>query len=185
MPRLFVALCLMFLSSSAFSQDRSGNDTASDWIARHYESFGLWDSVCDERMEVNQLKQRCYLRYVEVYSPRPNFLATFAFFFTENGQTIVELGFEKRTRFNENGFRVEKDGQNIWAFNHTCLNTTKCRLTGDEAQNFMAQLSAGDTLVQEFRDRTWKNHVLSWDLTLFAKAAANYQTAASKRLLLK
>lgn len=185
MYRLLAAICLLFLPLTAFAQDRSGNDTASDWIPQHYVSFGLWDSVCDERLENDALKQRCYLRYVEVYSPRPVFLASFAFIFTESGQSVVELGFEKSTRFNETGFRVENDGKTVWAFNDPCLSTSKCRMTGEKAQSFLSQLSKGDTLVQEFRDRALQSRILSWDLSQFAEALADYREAAEERSLLK
>ncbi|MEP0521286.1 MAG: hypothetical protein ABJO09_16395 [Hyphomicrobiales bacterium] len=184
MSRLLITLCLLYLPLGAFAQDRSGNDTASDWIAQHFVSFGLWDSVCDERVENDELKQRCYLRYVDVYSPRPNFLATFAFVFTEKGESVVEMGFEKRTRYNEKGFRIEKAGKTIWAFEDPCLNTSKCRLTGANAQNFLSQLSMGDSLVQDFKDRTRKDRVLNWDLTHFADALADYRAAATERSLL-
>lgn len=184
MQRLLISICLLFLSPTAFAQDRSGNDTASDWIAKHYVSYGLWDSVCDERMENDALKQRCYLRYVEVYSPRPIFLATFAFIFTENGQSVVEMGFEKLTRYSENGFRVQKDGETIWKFEDICLNSSKCRLTGERAQTFLSELSKGDTLIQEFTDRTRQDRVLSWDLSQFSEAAADYRAAAAERSLL-
>ena len=35
--------------------------------------------MCDERKTGDLLEQRCYLRYVDVFSPRPNFGAIFAF----------------------------------------------------------------------------------------------------------
>ncbi|MFK8033544.1 MAG: hypothetical protein AB8B94_05295 [Hyphomicrobiales bacterium] len=184
MTRVIIAIFLFFLPLNSFAQDRSGNDTASDWIAQHFVSFGLWDSVCDERMENDTLKQRCYLRYVDVYSPRPNFLATFAFIFTESGQSVVEMGFEKRTNFSEKGFRVEKNGKAIWTFQDSCLSTSKCRLTGEEAQNFLSQLSRGDILVQNFRDRTRQDRTLSWDLSQFEVALADYLEAAAERSLL-
>lgn len=185
MPRLLAAICLLFLPFTAIAQDRAGNDTASDWIAQHFTSFGLWDSVCDERVENTVLKQRCYLRYVEVYSPRPNFLATFAFIFTEDGQSVIEMGFEKRTRYNKDGFRVEKDGKTIWALDDACLTTSSCRLTGARAQSLLSELSRGDMLIQDFRDRTQQDRVLTWDLSQFAEALADYRMAAADRALLK
>lgn len=185
MPRLLISICLLFLPITAIAQDRSGNDTASDWIAQHFVSFGLWDSVCDERIENDVLKQRCYLRYVDVYSPRPNFSATFVFVFTEAGQSVVEMGFERRTRYNDKGFRVEKNGETVWTFDDACLNTSKCRLTGASAKNYMSELSKGDMLVQDFRDRAGQDRVLNWDLSLFTEALADYRAAAAERSLLK
>ena len=110
MLRLTFAIALLMLPMAASAEARSGGDTASDWVVRHYKPFGLWDSICDERMEQDELIQRCYLRYVEVYSSRPDFLATFAFIHARDGATIVEFGFERRTRFKPAGFRIERQG---------------------------------------------------------------------------
>jgi len=35
--------------------------------------------MCDEREEYGTLKQRCYIRWVDVYAERPNFGALFTF----------------------------------------------------------------------------------------------------------
>ncbi|WP_306261137.1 hypothetical protein [Pararhizobium sp. IMCC21322] len=178
---LTVALVAPFQVSA---QDRSGNDTASDWLAKHYASFGLWDSVCDERMEAGELRQRCYLRYVDVFSPRPVFMASFVFAYTQDKQTQIELGFERGVRYSENGFRVERQGERVWSAVDGCLDTSPCALSGAAAQDMLDHMSGGDVLVQEFADRSGQTRLLEWDLSRFADAVSDYRREASARNLL-
>ena len=68
-------LCLVLALAAvpATAQDRAGNDTPGDWRVTHHAHFGLWDSVCDERDGLNGAapERRCYVRYVDVFSPNP------------------------------------------------------------------------------------------------------------------
>lgn len=178
---LAVALIAPFQVSA---QDRSGNDTASDWLAKHYASFGLWDSVCDERMEAGKLRQRCYLRYVEVFSPRPIFMASFVFAYTQDKQTQIELGFERGVRYSENGFRVERQGEMVWSVEDGCLNASPCKLSSMAAKDMLAHMAGGGLLLQEFVDRSGQMRLLEWDLSRFADAVSDYRREASARGLL-
>lgn len=178
---LAVALVTPFQVSA---QDRSGKDTASDWVAKHYASFGLWDSVCDERMEAGALRQRCYLRYVEVFSPRPLFMASFVFAYTQDKQTQIELGFERGVRYSENGLRVERQGETIWSAEDGCLEASPCTLSSVAAQDMLAHMAGGDVLIQEFADRSGQMRLLEWDLSKFADAVSDYRREASARNLL-
>lgn len=183
-----IKICLMVIALAlptfAVAQDRSGNDTASDWLAKHYVSFGLWDSVCDERTEAGELKQRCYLRYVEVFSPRPLFMASFVFAHTKNKQTIVELGFERGVRYDQSGFRIEREGSIVWHADDACLNASPCNFTGAAAQELLTQMSGGGVLVQQFHDRSGMKRLLKWDLSKFSDALTDYRREAGARDLL-
>ncbi len=185
MTRVTIAIALLLLPLAAVAQDRAGRDTASDWVVKHYKPFGLWDSICDERVERNELKQRCYLRYVDVYSPRPDFLATFAFIHPPNGVTVVEFGFERGTHFKPEGFRIERDGATTWTLEDPCLRAAKCELAGDVAADLLEAFSGGGTLVQEFKNRSGKDWRLEWNLEQFGEALTDYQQAASARSLLE
>ncbi|MCR9135264.1 MAG: hypothetical protein NXI27_04665 [Alphaproteobacteria bacterium] len=178
------ALFICALSITAAAQDRAGRDTPSDWRVKHYVPFGLWDSVCDERPEGDVIRQRCYLRYVEVYSPRPNFLATFVFVYPEDGQSVVEIGFERGTRYADEGFKVMRNGQVVWTLGDTCLRSSPCRLNNGEAQSLLDHFADGDTLVQDFRDRHGKPWRLEWDLSRLGEALQDYQLASTQRALL-
>lgn len=184
MARWLAAVFICVLSITAAAQDRAGRDTASDWRVQHYVPFGLWDSVCDERTEDDIIRQRCYLRYVEVYSPRPNFLATFIFIYPKDGQSIVEIGFERGTRYAEGGFRVLSNKQVVWALDGTCVRSSPCRLSGGEAQSLLGHFAVGDTLVQEFSDRNGTSWRLEWDLSRMGMALEDYGDASRQRSLL-
>lgn len=184
MVRLSFAILFCALSSAAFAQDRAGRDTPSDWKVVHYIPFGLWDSVCDERAEDDEIRRRCYLRYVEVYSPRPNFLATFAFVYPEDGQSIVEFGFEQGTRYGDQGVRVTRNEEAVGTVDSDCLRSSPCQLTGRDAQALLEQFAAGDALVQDFRDRNGKAWRLEWNLSRFGEALEDYRKVSRQRGLL-
>lgn len=184
MRQIWLAALLLMATAMASAQDRSGGNTASDWLVTHYKAFGLWDSICDERTEEGALKQRCYLRYVEAYSPHPKFLAVFAFVYPVDGKTSVEFGFERGTRYAGNGFRVERKGETVWQFDGNCLNATKCEFRGDDAQRLLDAFSGGDVLIQEFRDRHADVQRLSWDLSMFEAALQDYRQNAAARSLI-
>lgn len=184
MLKSIILTIALTLPLSAAAQDRSGNDTASDWVAKHYASFGLWDSVCDERVEAEILRQRCYVRYVEVFSPRPLFMASFVFAYTQDKGTRVELGFERGVRYSENGFRVEHQGATIWSAQDECLDVSPCQLSGEAAQDMLAQMGKGDVLVQQFADRSGQMRLLKWDLSRFSDVLEDYRREATARKLL-
>ena len=184
MMRICWLAILLTVPVLSFAQDRSGRNTASDWRVTHYQPFGLWDSICDERTEDGELRQRCYLRYVEAYSPHPKFLAVFAFVYPVDGKSVVEFGFERGTRYAPGGFRVERDGETVWQFTGNCLNAAKCEFTGGDAQGLLNAFASGDALIQEFRDRHADAQRLSWDLSMFASALKDYRRNAEARSLI-
>ena len=94
------------LALPATAQDRQGNDTPGDWIVDHTKHFGLWDSMCDHRMTGEEREQRCYIRYVDVFSPRPKFGAVFLFV-TPGPE--VQIGLEPGTVFPPNGIRIDRN----------------------------------------------------------------------------
>ncbi len=165
-----LALALLMIATTASAQDRAGRDTPGEWKITHHKPFGLWDSMCDERQTGDVTEERCYLRYVDVFSPRPNFAAMFAFITPDNR---VEFGIEKGTTFSESGFRLEKDGAAIWAFGKDrCLSGGTCSFTGDAATALKAQMRAADRFVFDFVDRHGQARVLEWDMTRFSDALA-------------
>ena len=72
----------------------------------------LWDSICDHRVTGDVREERCYLRYVEVFSRPPKFAAQFAFVTPE---PRVEFGMEPGTRYAEAGFRILTGADVAWA----------------------------------------------------------------------
>jgi len=114
---LLSALCI---SSAATAQDRAGNDTPGEWKPTHHEITDLWDSVCDERTTGTLIEERCYIRYVDVFSDRPNFAAQFVFITPDQDGLKVEFGIERRTQFADDGFKILSNGQPIWTLDRRC-----------------------------------------------------------------
>jgi len=145
----------------ASAQDAQGNDTPGEWIVEHYEEYGIWKTICDERTLDNKLEQRCYIRYVDVFSPRPKFAAVFAFVFQKQGKTAFQYAFERGTTYRPDGLRIEKDGAITWRASATCRIGPNCLIEdAGEVDTVLSAFSAGGSLVQEFTDRHGTDQVL-------------------------
>lgn len=172
--------CLCLLSVPAAAQDRAGRDTPGEWKVTHYTPFGLWDSICDERLTGTTLEERCYLRYVEVFAPHPKFAAQFAFV-TLNGGPRIELGIERGTRFDQQGLRVESGGEPIWFTDRRdCLRGRACVFQATDAETLLSAMADGDVFAFDFVDRHGDGRSLRWDLTTFS-AAIDDLTVESRR----
>lgn len=170
----WMIMALAMLAAPATSQDRDGNDTPGEWQVTYQNPYGLWDVFCDAR----DTEERCYIRYVEVYAPRPDFGAMFVFI-TPDG---VEFGMETGTLFGDTGPRIEKDGAQVWAANRLgCRTGVSCNLTGDQAAAFLDAAGDGGALRMTFTDRQGRPQDLTWGLSRFAEAVADWQTQSTAR----
>ncbi|WP_027243379.1 invasion associated locus B family protein [Leisingera daeponensis] len=178
--------CLALAAAPALAQDRAGHDTASDWRVKHYESFGIWTSACDEREEANALVQRCYIRWVDVFSPRPRFAGQFLFLTPHAEGWKVSFGIEPGTLFSPRGFRIERQGEVTWRSLHPgCLTGLSCSFTGAGADKLIAQMREGGAFRFTFRDRHGQAQDLTWPLEGFDAAFADFRAAAKARSLLE
>lgn len=177
MRHLLIA-AMALLPFSAMAQDRAGNDTAGEWKVTHHKPFGLWDSFCDERTTGDALEQRCYVRYVEVFSPRPTFGAMFAFI-TPDG---VEFGMERGIRFINDGLHIKQSDAIVWKeTRRPCSRGNDCRLEGDAAKDLLSIMSQGGALIAEFNDRQGNPQRLEWDLSRMDEILADYQAQSKAR----
>ncbi|SPH18596.1 hypothetical protein DEA8626_02136 [Defluviimonas aquaemixtae] len=177
-----LVLCLILAALPAAAQDREGRNTPGDWVVTHQKPFGLWDSVCDERLEDGAMHRRCYIRYVDVFSPRPSFAAHFVFV-TPNGKDVrIEYGSEPGTRFVKDGHRIERDGEIVWQpMQAACLTGGSCVFTGPPGAELYAALRAGGEWRFDFADRHGQVQSLSWDLDPFDAAAADFEAESDER----
>ena len=173
---------LVAVSAPAFAQDLEGNDTASNWKVTHFERFGIFLSSCDERMEGDVLNQRCYVRYVDVFSPQPEFGAQF--FFIVNGEDgpEVDFGMEPGTLFGPNGFRIEDMGGDLWRTRRPgCLTGLSCTFEGEDATALLQAMEDGDAFRFTFRDRHGNAQDLTWPLAGFSDAMADFAAQSELR----
>lgn len=183
--RIIAAVWLAVPFGQAFAQDRQGNDTPGDWRVEHYREFGIWKSICDEREEDGGLKQRCYLRYVDVFSPRPKFAAVFVFLFPRDGKSVFQFSFERRTRYADDGLVASDDGGNIiWRAPPECISGNGCMLEGEKREALLAAWQKASSVDQAFIDRHGVERNLSWSLDGFADAVKDYRDRAGERGLL-
>lgn len=186
-PLLLIAsLALGALPLAA--QDRAGNDTAGEWRITHHTPYGLWDVMCDARETGDTKEERCYIRHVEVFSPRPNFAAQYLFITPAETAPKIEVGIERRTRFADNGFRIEKSGEEVWSLGDLpCKPAGKCNFEGAVSVGLIeAMLGAGGQSVFafDFTDRHGVERALRWDLSNFDAIYENFVSEATKRALM-
>ncbi|KAG1713709.1 hypothetical protein GQR58_002179 [Nymphon striatum] len=182
MKILLTALALTLASQTASAQDRDGNDTAGQWRHTHAESYGLWESICDE-VEVDEVPmERCYIRYVDGFSPRPNFGALFSFVNATSEGVTLDFGIERGTRFKPSGFRLERDGQTIWENESIlCLRLQDCFYDPEQARPIIELMASADVFIFDFTDRHDQEQTLVWDMTAFGDALEDQATQVSLR----
>lgn len=182
--RVFLIVFVSMLP--ARSQDLQGNDTAGNWRVRHFQSFGIWNSICDERPENGILRQRCYIRYVDVFSPRPDFAAQFLFIHLHQGHEIAEFGIEPGTLFAANGFRIEAGDHILWQTRRPgCLSGLSCRFNQTQAPALLMAMQSGTVMRFVFRDRHGQPRDLRWPLAGFTSALADFRNQSRARGLLR
>ena len=176
------ALCFT-LANPALAQDADGNDTPGSWAVDHYKTFGIWKSICDSADLKGTHVKRCYLRYVDVYSEDPEFAASFIFVYQEDGKTAFQYAYERGTKFEPDGLRVERDGAKAFIVDERCSTTASgCKLRDTKSVTATIEaFSGGGALVQWFTDRHGKQQKLSWSLDGFARAYEDYRVQLAAR----
>lgn len=180
--RTVILLIALIWTTLAAAQGTDGSDRPGDWRVTHYESYGIWNSVCDERGPTEALTQRCYIRWVDVFSPRPNFAAMFLFVTSGEDGAAVEFGMEPGTLFLPGDFRIEKDGAVIWFSNRPgCLTGLSCLFAREEAAELLLAMRNGGALRFTFRDRHGQGQDLTWPLDGIADAIADFERNLNAR----
>ncbi|MBT8153106.1 hypothetical protein KMP13_04220 [Epibacterium ulvae] len=170
------------IASGAAAQDVDGKDTASNWRVTHFETFGIYLSSCDERMEGETLSQRCYLRYVDIFSQKPKFAAQFMFVTNGDAGPEVEFGLEAGTLFGPNGFRIEDAGEEIWKTRRIgCLTGLSCTFDDTAAAGLLDAMQSGDAFRFTFRDSHGQSQDLSWPLEGFDAAMQDFRAQSDLR----
>ncbi|SCZ49195.1 Invasion protein IalB, involved in pathogenesis [Epibacterium ulvae] len=181
---LFTIICLGV--TRAFAQDIDGRDTASNWRGTHHSFHGIWNTICDEREENGILKERCYIRWVDVYAPRPQFGGIFTFITPRGEGTIaghdVMFGVERGTVFVRDGFQITQGGEVIWRLtDFRCLRFGECDFTSSTSDEILSALLSGEVLELRFIDRHGRSFERNWSLEGFSSAYEAYENELSSR----
>jgi hypothetical protein len=174
------------MSFAATAQGRDGSDTPGAWKVTHFQPFGLWDSMCDDRATGDELEERCYVRYVDVYSPKPQFGAAFAFIVPDarDGAVNFDFGFERGTRFTKDGFRIDDAGSPAWVLDAPpCDGGGSCAFEGAKAVELEKVLDAAATpaFVFQFVDRYGRDMTLTWQSEGLTDAIDDMRAQARNR----
>ncbi|WP_166416171.1 invasion associated locus B family protein [Cochlodiniinecator piscidefendens] len=183
---LLLTFVISLLPPVTQAQDREGRDTAGAWRPTYQETYGIWRVVCDERDRVagveGDVEPRCYIRYVDVFSPAPAFAAQFMFITPETGGLRVEFGTEPGTRFTNDGFRIEDWVGIQWSTqNRGCLFGGECVFEGDAAIPLLDAMRDQGALRFTFTDRHGSAQDLSWPLTGFDSAFSDFLAQSDAR----
>ncbi len=182
---LTLIAALIAAAPPAAAQDRQGNNRPSDWLITHFFVSGIWESMCDERIEDGALRQRCYIRRVDVFSPRPEFAAQFVFITPEPGGLRVEFGVESGTLFDPDGFRIETGDAVSWSTRRGgCLTGLACVFETGDSPPLIKAMSAGGDFRFTFIDRHGNPRDLIWPLDGFGKALSDFRAQSAARGLL-
>ena len=184
-----IALAGGFSGIAAEAQDRAGRNTPGEWKVTHFMPFGLWDSMCDERTTGEVVEERCYVRYVEVYSPKPQFGAAFAFIVPDgrDGAVKFDFSFERGTRFARDGFRIEEDGAPVWVLEKLpCDGGGTCAFEKEEAVALESVLETAEepAFVFALRDRFAREITMRWESGGLADAIDNMRAEAKSRSII-
>ncbi len=173
-------LLVLPLASPAMAQN-----TVNDWkwVVDHYKTLGIWDSACDHRDIGEGIEQRCYVRIVDVYAPRPDFGAAFVFV-TRSAQDGLrfEFSFERGTQFEAGGFAIIEDGESTFDYAPgRCEGGTRCLISGQEAERFASALGEDAVIRLAFTDSMGRDWQRDWSGKGFAAALADLRAESEKR----
>ena len=170
-----VARTLILLCSLA--APAAAQDTAGAWAPTFTSRHSGWDVTCDARGDGREREERCYLRYVDVYAPRPNFGALFLFLEIRDGAPRLSLGREFETDLEASLLRVA-DG---WDRPEGLCTGGPCAFEGATAEAFIDAMRAGGTLEIGFTDATGMDRLRRWSSDGFAKAVEDVLREADAR----
>lgn len=183
--RILHVLLLSCLPATLWAQDRQGNDTPGDWRVDVFEQQGVWSAICDWRDEDGAPHRRCYIRYVDVFSPRPDFAAQFLFVTPQADGPRVDFGIEAGTIFAVDGFRIERAGATVWQTRHPgCLTGLTCRFRGADGAALLDEMRTGGTFRFTFTDRHGTARDLGWPLEGFDAAWRRFAAESGARGLM-
>ncbi|MEM6382607.1 MAG: hypothetical protein AAF739_08040 [Pseudomonadota bacterium] len=167
-----IAFVCFVSATSALSQDTAGS-WAPTFTARH----SGWDVTCDKRGEDASLEERCFMRYVDAYSPRPNFGVVFFFLQYQNGAPAISMGREFQTNLVASSLRVTPG----WERPPGVCAGGPCEIEGVDAETMVSALAEGGSLEIGFTDSQGTEQLRLWPSEGFAAALADITREADAR----
>lgn len=182
MQRIIKRLAATAVLSGALAATAGAQNSTDDWkwVVDFSSRHNGWDTACDHHME--RAEKRCYIRYVDVYAPRPRFGAAFVFVqWDQTGRPYAEFAFEPGTRFAEDGFAISDGESAVWRYDTDRCDRTLCRMEGDAAAELFGLFEGDRQLELRFSDRHGRDWERVWPTEGFTAAMADFHAQSEVR----
>lgn len=155
-------------------------------ISYHKTYDGWWDVACDAAMDGTD--SRCYMQYVDVYQPQPDLRAAMVeLTYTRDSdgisQPVLVFNIETGMDFAKSSMRIEKPDASVMALSFGECSGAECRLTGSEAQGFLASWRTGRTLILSLSEADGSEVIRNWPLQNMATILDDLATRRKQRNL--
>lgn len=152
-------------------------DTAGSWAPTFTSKHEKWDVACDAQGSGTAREERCYIRYIDIYSPHPDFGVVFLFLEIKNNTPLISIGREFETDLIATDLRIASD----WQRPKNLCTGGPCEIIGQNAKMFIDALIKGGTLQINFIDQMNMEQNRSWESLGFAAAYNDLTREAAAR----
>lgn len=176
---LGLALGAGLTAPAADAQNRGQDPTA--FTLTHFGGHGPWEVFCGQFAE--EAAERCWIRYTDVYSPRPNFKAVVMNIVPSDRSDAgirYDIGVEATDSWINGGITV---GDWFLGLSRCLVGT--CTVDGDTADALTAQWRDADETTIRFFELGVTRVELTWSTVEFAAALDDFQSAAAARGLVE
>ena len=148
----------------------AGPDKLPARVSEYHKVYdGFWDVACDSALDGTD--RRCYIQYVDVYRPRPDFAAAMVEVVMHEGPGAqpdphIRFDLEPGLSFLDATIAIEgPSGPLAVDVSHCAVNT--CPISGDAARGILAQMLEADALTLRINEGRSEITQLSWPLETF------------------
>lgn len=146
-----------------------------------FESHGNWEALCDQLPD-NPQSARCYLRLIDVYSPRPDFGAYVGFItLDDDNDQEFELSLEPGATLTGKGFNLNVNGNETWMLDQSLCKENQCNIGGVDLGRMVNAAQTAQSFEVSFIDKSgkqWQRNLSSSD---FTKAYNAFLSASKSR----
>ncbi len=187
MRRSFIIFLLPFLVLSGLTSWQLGwlepRQTLPGRISTYHKVYGFWDVACDTAMDGTD--QLCYIQYVDVYRPRPDFAAAMVEVVMHGGadgraDPHVRFDIEPGFTFRDTRIAViTPSGAQTVDIAH-CKGST-CRISGEPARVLLTTWAKGSVMTLEIEEGRAQLAQLSWPLNDIVPILEDFAAQRSAR----
>ncbi len=167
-PGLILAVAVIALAALWLTLNRRTGRELPGRIPEYHKVYdGWWDVACDTAMDGSD--RRCYVQYVDIYSPRPNFRAAMVEVIYRpaadgSGEPVITFDIEPDLSFRDAELSVSRpDGSYHRLTTGTCSGP-KCSVSGIPATDMLAEWRRGQRLILTIREKDGNMLRRSWPL---------------------